>query len=42
MDIERVMITLAIYPRLDEPSHFDIQSTVQTYCVTIYLAIAML
>ena len=35
---KRVIVTPAVYPRLDEPLHFDIQSTGQkSHCVNINL-----
>ena len=35
---KRVIVTPAVYPRLDEPLHFDIQSTGQkSHCVNITL-----
>ena len=35
---KRVIVTPAVYPRLDEPLHFDIQSTGQkSHCVNISL-----
>ena len=37
-DLKRVIVTPAVYPRLDEPLHFDIQSTGQkSHCVNINL-----
>ena len=37
-DLKRVIVTPAVYPRLDEPLHFDIQSTGQkSHCVNITL-----
>ena len=36
--LKRVIVTPAVYPRLDEPLHFDIQSTGQkSHCVNITL-----
>ena len=36
--LKRVIVTPAVYPRLDEPLHFDIQSTGQkSHCVNINL-----
>ena len=38
MENKRVIVTPAVYPRLDEPLHFDIQSTGQkSHCVNINL-----